>query len=64
MKSRFAAAAMTAVMSLSIAAPAMAGTPKGQRGYEGKPGNQGGYHQAGQNGYEGQPGNQSGKRGR
>lgn len=55
---------MTAVMSLSIAAPAMAGTPKGQRGYEGKAGNQGGYHQAGQKGYEGQPGNQSGKRGR
>lgn len=61
---KLAALAVSAVMALSIAAPAFASTPKGQRGYEGKPGNQGGYHQAGQNGYEGQPGNQSGKGGR
>ncbi|HYU59934.1 MAG TPA: hypothetical protein VEK39_04180 [Solirubrobacterales bacterium] len=35
-------------------------TPEGQKGYEGQPGNQGGFHQAGQQSYEGQPGNQGG----
>jgi hypothetical protein len=48
------------VLTLSTVAPALAGTPPGQRGYEGHPGNQGGSHQAGPQGYEGQPGNQSG----
>ena len=38
----------------------MASNPPGQQGYEGQPGNQGGYHQSGQQGYEGQPGNQGG----
>ena len=33
--------------------------PPGQLGYEGHPGNQGGYNQAGQKSYEGHPGNQS-----
>jgi hypothetical protein len=42
-----------------VIAGAQAGTPQGQKGYEGQPGNQGGYHQSGQTGYEGQPGNQS-----
>jgi hypothetical protein len=64
MKLKFAAATVSAFMALSFAAPAMASTPRGQRGYEGQPGHQGGYHHAGQNGYEGQPGNQSGKGGR
>ena len=64
MKGRIAASLAAGLLAASIAGPAFAGTPKGQRGYEGKPGNQGGYHQAGQQGYEGQPGNQSGKRGR
>ncbi len=50
------AGGLIAVMSV---APSFASTPQGQKGYEGKPGNQGGYHQAGQKGYEGQPGNQS-----
>ena len=64
MKRKLGAVAVSGVMALSLAAPALAGTPKGQRGYEGQPGNQGGYHQSGQQGYEGQPGTQSGKRGR
>jgi uncharacterized protein YdeI (BOF family) len=42
-----------------VTAVSVAWTPPGQRGYEGQPGNQGGFHQAGQQGYEGQPGNQS-----
>ncbi len=44
-------------------APGMVGTPPGQLGYEGQPGNQGGFHQAGQQSYEGQLGNQSGNGG-
>jgi regulator of protease activity HflC (stomatin/prohibitin superfamily) len=47
--------------ALLITSSAFAWVPPGQRGYEGQPGNQGGYQQAGQQGYEGQPGNQSGK---
>ena len=56
------AAAFLAVAGLvaAFAAPASATTPPGQQGYEGQPGNQGGFHQAGQKGYEGQPGNQGG----
>ena len=65
MKRKLAAVLVGGVLIVGSAAPAALGrTPKGQRGYEGKPGNQGGYHQAGQKGYEGQPGNQSGHRGR
>ena len=41
----------------------IAPTATGQQGYEGQPGNQGGWNQRGQKGYEGQPGNQSGKGG-
>ena len=63
MKRKLAAVLVGGLLATS-AAPAFAGTPKGQRGYEGKPGNQGGYHQNGQQGYEGQPGNQGGKGGR
>jgi hypothetical protein len=47
-------------IALATIAPALAAVPPGQRGYEGQPGNQGGFHQAGQQGYEGQPGNQGG----
>lgn len=55
-------AALTAAVILLIgAAPALAGQPPGQKGYEGQPGNQGGGGGAtGQLGYEGQPGNQGG----
>ena len=49
-----------AALIAASAVPAGATTPPGQKGYEGKPGNQGGYHHAGQQGYEGQPGNQGG----
>ena len=38
----------------------LAWIPPGQRGYEGRPGNQGGNSISDQTGYEGQPGNQSG----
>ena len=64
MRKRLLASIAAGLLAASVAAPAFAGTPKGQRGYEGQPGNQGGYHQNGQQGYEGQPGNQSGKGGR
>jgi hypothetical protein len=54
------AAVVTALLVLSSVA--LASTPPGQKGYEGQPGNQGGYHQAGGLlGYEGQPGNQGGQ---
>jgi hypothetical protein len=45
---------------LMFSSVAFAATPPGQKGNEGQPGNQGGYHQAGHQGYEGQPGNQGG----
>lgn len=58
---RKALAGMVAVVAaVAVAPPAFATVPPGQRGYEGQPGNQGGYQQAGQTGYEGQPGNQGG----
>jgi hypothetical protein len=54
---------MKKLLMLAVAAivtvTSVAWVPSGQRGYEGQPGNQGGFHQAGQQGYEGQPGNQS-----
>lgn len=49
------ALAVGAVVAMLLVAWA----PKGQLGYEGQPGNQGGFHQAGTTSYEGQPGNQS-----
>lgn len=64
MKGRIACAAAAGLLIIGMATPALAGTPNGQKGYEGRPGNQGGNHQSGQNGYEGQPGNQGGKGGR
>lgn len=64
MKGRIASVTAAGLLIIGMASPALAGTPNGQKGYEGRPGNQGGYHQAGQNGYEGQPGNQGGKGGR
>ncbi len=51
---------MSILAALLISSVALAWEPPGQRGYEGQPGNQGGYNQAGQKGYEGQPGNQGG----
>ena len=63
-KARTAASVVFTVVAFgAAAAPAGADTPPDQQGYEGQPGNQGGYHQAGQKAYEGQPGNQSGKGG-
>ena len=59
MKKLLIKALISAVLTASAATMALAGTPEGQKGYEGQPGNQGGYHQSGQQGYEGQPGNQS-----
>ncbi len=59
MKKLLVAGIVAIVASFIIGSSALAWTPPGQRGYEGQPGNQGGYHQAGQQGYEGQPGNQS-----
>jgi hypothetical protein len=54
---------MKKLLAVTIAAivtlTSVAWVPNGQRGYEGQPGNQGGFQQAGQQGYEGQPGNQS-----
>jgi collagen type IV alpha len=57
---KFAALIAAAVLALATVAPVLASVPPGQQGYEGQPGNQGGFHQAGQQGYEGQPGNQGG----
>lgn len=54
------AGVLAAAIALSTVAPVLASVPPGQKGYEGQPGNQGGYQQAGQQGYEGQPGNQGG----
>ena len=42
-----------------LAALSMLGTPEGQAGYEGTPGNQGEETSSFNTGYEGQPGNQS-----
>jgi hypothetical protein len=39
-----------AAVALATVAPVLATIPPGQRGYEGQPGNQGGYHQTGQKG--------------
>ena len=55
----------TVVIATALAcalAPALvgAGTPNGQKGYEGQPGNQGSHGGGGSQGYEGQPGNQGG----
>lgn len=47
------------VLVLGTVSTAFASVPKGQLGYEGRPGNQGGWNQAGTTSYEGQPGNQS-----
>ena len=67
MKKRFLAVAVVAFAIVLIVCLAsslvLASTPPGQQGYEGQPGNQGGYHHAGQQGYEGQPGNQGGHNG-
>ena len=67
MKKRFLAVAVATFAIVLIVCLAssvvLAATPPGQQGYEGQPGNQGGYHQAGQQGYEGQPGNQGGHNG-
>ncbi len=61
MKKLSLAVASAVVALLVVSSVALASTPPGQKGYEGQPGNQGGYHQAGQTGYEGQPGNQGGR---
>ncbi len=50
----------TALLASTAGGAAYGTTPEGQKGYEGQPGNQGGFHQAGQQSYEGQPGNQGG----
>jgi opacity protein-like surface antigen len=51
---------LLAALAITLAsATALAAVPPGQLGYEGRPGNQGGWNQRGQKGYEGQPGNQS-----
>jgi Spy/CpxP family protein refolding chaperone len=60
MRRKVCAAVVAACALGATAAPSVATTPPGQKGYEGHPGNQGGSHQAGQKGYEGQPGNQGG----
>jgi len=59
------ALALGALLTLALAAPALADQPPGQLGYEGQPGNQGGGSGStdpapGLLGYEGQPGNQGG----
>ena len=61
MRKKLVAAVIAALATIAVTAIGFgqASTPPGQRGYEGQPGNQGGYHQSGQTGYEGQPGNQS-----
>ncbi len=61
MKKLLLAVASAVVALLVVSSVALASTPPGQEGYEGQPGNQGGYQQAGQTGYEGQPGNQGGR---
>jgi hypothetical protein len=51
------------LLALGTVGHAFAAIPKGQRGYEGQPGNQGGGKGGTSNGlkgYEGQPGNQGG----
>jgi hypothetical protein len=58
---RIAALVVAGALALAgLGGAAHAWAPEGQKGYEGQPGNQGGFHQAGQQGYEGQPGNQGG----
>ncbi len=59
MKRLYIAVIAAGAAALLIASSVFASIPPGQRGYEGQPGNQGGYQQAGQKSYEGQPGNQS-----
>ena len=50
-----------AAIVAGTAGPVLASQPKGLRGHEGQPGNQGTHQQApGLLGYEGQPGNQGG----
>ena len=60
MKKYIFAVILAIVVIIAWASTVLATTPPGQKGYEGQPGNQGGYHQNGQRGYEGQPGNQGG----
>jgi hypothetical protein len=64
MRRILAALAITGTALLSVAGPAAAWQPPGQRGYEGQPGHQSGqhgnHHAPGLLGYEGQPGNQGG----
>ena len=61
MRRKAALALAIAGLVAAVGVPsAAATTPNGQKGHEGQPGNQGGFHQAGQQGYEGQPGNQGG----
>ena len=60
MRKKLLASIVAGLVTASLASAAFASTPPGQKGYEGKPGNQGN----GQQGYEGQPGNQGGKGGR
>jgi hypothetical protein len=49
-----------AAFTLAAALPASAATPQGLKGYEGRPGHQGGGTAQGLKGYEGQPGHQAG----
>ena len=55
-------ATATAVGAFTVlnAVPASAATPNGLKGYEGRPGHQGGGTSQGLKGYEGQPGHQAG----
>ncbi len=53
------ALAMVATFLVATYGPVLADQPPGQKGYEGKPGNQGGGGSNGNSGYEGQPGIQS-----
>lgn len=59
MKKLLIALAAAALLALATVSAAFADVPPGQKGYEGQPGNQGGWNQAGPGSYEGQPGNQS-----
>jgi hypothetical protein len=60
---RLLALITASALVLALASPVFADQPRGQLGYEGQPGNQGGGGSNGGNGllgYEGQPGNQGG----
>lgn len=61
-RKRVLALILGAVFALGTVGHALAATPKGLRGYEGQPGNQGGHGGTsnGLKGYEGRPGNQGG----